>query len=145
MATGAGTGTETVKKEPLPPCVDVAGICLHTLIIAQDLSGGRRRHGGEQQRVPHPVLGNPGLQRGPIVQRRGRHVPHVVLQDALAHRAAGVGLVGAVPLGQLAARLQRSVVDGLEDLFVEQRGLGRLEGVAHKDVGISEALNVRIP
>merc|ERR1719402_2035036 len=124
-----------------PPGVDVAGVRLHRLVITQDLSGGRRWHRGEQQRVPDTVLGHLLLEAAPVVQAGRRDAPHVVLQLALADRAAGIRLVRSLLLGQLAARLYGSVVDRLEDLLVQQLSLLRLEGEPHQDEGVSESLD----
>ena len=45
------------------------------------------------------------------------------LEDSLADRRPLVGLIGAVPFGQLAAGLHGAVVQGLEDLLVKKLGL----------------------
>ena len=68
-----------------PPGVDVAGIRRHTLVAAGNLGGVGGGHGRHPEAVPHPVLGNIGLERGPVVEVGGGHTPHVVLKDPLGH------------------------------------------------------------
>ena len=53
----------------------------------------------------------------------GLDSPHVKLQDAFADGAAGIGLVDSLCLGHLDTGLERSIVDGLEDVAVERLGL----------------------
>ena len=83
------------------PGVDVAGVRLHGLVVAEDLRRAGRGHGGHQQAVPDPVLRNLGLEAGPVVEAGGLHVPHVVLEDALGDWRAGVCGVGSFNLGNL--------------------------------------------
>ena len=84
-----------------PPGVDVAGVGLHGLVVAEDLRRAGRGHGGHQQAVPDPVLRNLGLEAGPVVEAGGLHVPHVVLEDALGDWRAGVCGVGSFNLSNL--------------------------------------------
>ncbi len=121
--------------------VDVRGVRLEALVEAENLTGRGSRHGSEQERVAKTVLGNLGLEAGPVPEVGGCNTPHVVLELTLRSGGTGVGLVGAVLLGKLAGSLESSVVDGLEDLNVEAAGLGRLKSVAHDHEGVSKTLN----
>ena len=62
------------------------------------LGGGGCGHGGQQQGITHAVSGDVGAQAIPVpAVAGGLDSPHVVLQHALAHRAAVVCLIGAWP------------------------------------------------
>jgi len=76
---------------------------------------------------------------------RGRgHPPHVRLQDASAHGAACVGLVGALLGSQLARGLESRVVDRLEDVPVQLLGLARADdGKKERDRNDTVLLSVR--
>ena len=67
-----------------PLGVEVTRVRLHTLalVVAENLGGAGGGHGRHQEAVPHPVLGNFGLERGPVVEVGGGHTPHV-LEDPL--------------------------------------------------------------
>jgi hypothetical protein len=80
-------------------------------------------------------------QHVPLPPVAGFHAPHVELQHALAHGAAFVGLVRAFLLRQVLAGGEGGVVDGLEDLAVEHLGLHAVEGIAHEDEGVRQALH----
>ena len=124
------------------PRVDVARVGLERLVVAEYLSRRGGRHGREQQAVAQTPLGDLGTQRRPVPARRlGLHVPHVELEDALAGWRAGIGLVGAVLLGERAALGESAVVDGLEDVHVELLGLFAVEGEAHEYEGVGHALD----
>ena len=60
---------------------------------------------------------------------------------SLADRRAGVGFVRSELGRQLTAGLQGGVVDGLEDVNVEQLRLLAFKWVTHKDEGISQSLH----
>ena len=64
-----------------PAGVDVTGVGFDGLVVAQDLGGGGRGHGGNQQAVPEAVLGNVGLEGSPVMEVCRGDVPHIVLQD----------------------------------------------------------------
>jgi hypothetical protein len=62
--------------------VDVGGVRLNALVVAEDLSGGGSWHGSHQQRVAHTVLLDLLAQLGPVPQLgAGINTPHVKLQD----------------------------------------------------------------
>lgn len=62
--------------------VDVGGVRLDALVVAEDLSGGGSRHGGNQQRVAQAVLLDLFTQLGPVPQLgAGINTPHVKLQN----------------------------------------------------------------
>jgi len=73
--------------------------------------------------LPHPQAERAQGSPPPSPARLWLYAPHVLLHDALAHGAAGVGLVGAILLGLLHARAQRRVVHALEDVLVQLLGL----------------------
>lgn len=60
---------------------------------------------------------------------------------ALADRRASVGLIWAMFSRQLAAGLQRSIVDRFKDLRVEQLGVATLKRETHQDKGVSQSLH----
>lgn len=74
---------------------------LHTLVVAQDLRGGRSRHRSHQQRVSQSVLRQLRLQSGPVVPVAWLHAPKVELEEAFRRRGSRVRLVRA----QLACQL----------------------------------------
>lgn len=123
------------------PTVNVGGIRLEALVVAQYLRGRSGGHGRQQEAVAQSVPGYVGLQRAPVEAVRGRHVPHVVLQDALTCRRTGIALVGTVLRGLCAGFLQRAVVDGLEDVAVEGAGLVAVERHAHQQEGVGQSLH----
>mmetsp|Transcript_39014 Transcript_39014/g.91260 ORF Transcript_39014/g.91260 Transcript_39014/m.91260 type:complete len:642 (+) Transcript_39014:465-2390(+) len=125
------------------PRVDVRRVRLEALVVAEDLRGRSGGHGREEQRVAHALLGDLRLEGGPIPSVRRRHAPHVVLQHALAYRRALVRLVRAFLLGEVTRAIERRVVDGLEDLFVDQARALRIERQSQVDEGVGEALHAK--
>lgn len=66
-----------------PAAVDVGGVGLEALVVAEDLAGGGGGHGGHQEGVPHAVLGDHLPQRCPVPAIGRGHLPHVRLQNSL--------------------------------------------------------------
>ena len=82
--------------------IDLWAIFLQFLLVeAKNLRCRGGGHGSKQKRVAHTVLSNLGLECSPIPQVGGGHVPHVVLQDTLAHGRTCVGLVRTFNLREL--------------------------------------------
>ena len=124
--------------------VDVGGVRLEALVVAQNLGRGRGGHGRDEERVADAVLGDLGPEPGPVVPVAAGHLgeaPHVGLEDTVGDGGAGVGLVGSVALGDVVGLGERGEVDGLEDLGVELLRFGRVEGHAEEDEDVGEALN----
>mmetsp|Transcript_989 Transcript_989/g.1567 ORF Transcript_989/g.1567 Transcript_989/m.1567 type:complete len:407 (+) Transcript_989:1659-2879(+) len=67
--------------------------------------------------------------------------PHVMLQHALAHRAAGVRLICALHLGELHRGTQTGEIDTLENLAVQLLGLRAVERHAQQDERVRQALH----
>ena len=65
------------------PRVEVGGVWLERLVVAEDLRGGRGRHGRDEQRVAHAVLRDLRAERGPVPTVSRPHSPQVRLQLAL--------------------------------------------------------------
>jgi hypothetical protein len=61
--------------------INVAGVGLDAFVVAEDLSSGGRRHGGQEKRVADPVSCDLRLQGRPVVQVGRSHVPHVILKN----------------------------------------------------------------
>jgi hypothetical protein len=62
--------------------VDVGGVRLDALVVAEDLSGGGSWHGSNQQRVAQAVQLDLFTQLGPVPQLgAGINTPHVKLQN----------------------------------------------------------------
>ena len=123
-----------------PPGVDVGGVGLEALVVAHDLRGGCGGHRSEQEGVPDAVLGNLGLQIGPVPSVGWLDTPHVVLQDALAGGGTLVGRIGSLLLSKIARGGESSKVDGLENVAVELLSLNALPGVSHQRERIGQAL-----
>lgn len=117
------------------------GVRLKALVEAQDLTCTGGRHRSAEEGVPQAMLGDLLLQPGPIPEVGGSYAPEVVLELALAGRRAFVRLIGAIDSGDLAGSFESSVIDGFENLLVEQPGLRAVEGHAQSHEGISEALD----
>mmetsp|Transcript_19724 Transcript_19724/g.41632 ORF Transcript_19724/g.41632 Transcript_19724/m.41632 type:complete len:589 (-) Transcript_19724:922-2688(-) len=127
-----------------PPRVQVGGVGLEALVVAQDLAGRGRWHGRQQEAVPHAVLLDGLPEPLPVPPVARLDAPHVRLQHALADGAAAVLVVRGVDpvlLGRLHAGAQRSVVDRLEDVLVQLARLRAVEGQAEQDEGVSQALH----
>jgi len=131
---------------------DARGVRLERLVVAEDLARRGRRHGRTHERVAEAVLRDLVLELGPVPEVGRRDVPQVVLEQALARGRAAVELVrrvrarlarvlGSVLARHVARRLDRGVVDRLEDLEVELARLGRVEGEAECHEGVGEALH----
>mmetsp|Transcript_1161 Transcript_1161/g.4600 ORF Transcript_1161/g.4600 Transcript_1161/m.4600 type:complete len:635 (-) Transcript_1161:687-2591(-) len=124
--------------------VDVGGVRLEALVVAEDLRGGRGGHGRDEQRVAHAVGGNLLAQAGPVVAVAAGHLrdaPHVRLEDALGHGRVGVGFVRAVHGGDGVGLGERGEVNRLENLRVELLRFGRVEGHAEQDEHVRETLH----
>ena len=127
------------------PGIDVAGVRLDPLVVAHDLSCACSRHGSQQQGVPNSVLGHFGLEGRPVPKIRWCYIPHVVLEDTFADRRPLVGGVRPFFGGYFARRLHRSVIDGLEYLFVQKsRLLAVRETVDNITQGLLKSANFEL-
>jgi hypothetical protein len=124
-----------------PSGVNVARVRLETLVPSQDLRRRRGRHGRDQERVSETVLGDIRLERGPVPEVARGDSPEVVLQPTLGSGRTGVRRVVTVLLGHLAGRLERGVVDGLEDLQVELTSGRTVESHSQGHERVGETLN----
>jgi hypothetical protein len=59
--------------------VQVAGLRLEALAVAQELARGRGGHGRDAEAVPQPGRAHAGPERVPVVHVAGRHAPEVEL------------------------------------------------------------------
>ena len=121
--------------------VDVGGIRLEALVVAENLRGGSSGHRSKQQTVANTVFLYVLLEGSPIPEVGRSDVPHVVLEDALGDGRTLIGGVGALLLGKLAGGSKSGVVDGLEDLNVQLASLSRIEGHTESQESISKTLH----
>mmetsp|Transcript_57690 Transcript_57690/g.108109 ORF Transcript_57690/g.108109 Transcript_57690/m.108109 type:complete len:222 (-) Transcript_57690:1604-2269(-) len=125
-----------------PPHVEVLGVWLEGLVVAQDLSGARRGHRGKQQRVPEAVPADALLQPSPVpAPALGRPSPEVKLKLTLAGWGALKGLVSSLLLRKLARSFAGGEVHRLEDVFVESPCTFALEGQAQDHERVGKPLN----
>lgn len=131
------------RQQPASPWTkqDGRGVGLEAFVEAEDLAGGRRRHGRKEERVAQAGLDDLVLERVPLPQIGRGDLPEVELKQALGRRAAFKGRVGAVGDGELVRGLERGMVERLEDLLVEQLGLRRVERHAQDLERVGEALD----
>mmetsp|Transcript_14943 Transcript_14943/g.44735 ORF Transcript_14943/g.44735 Transcript_14943/m.44735 type:complete len:376 (+) Transcript_14943:584-1711(+) len=121
--------------------VEVGRVRLEALVVAEDL---RRRGGGhrrDEQRVAQAVGSDRRAQARPVPAIRRRDSPQVKLQLATRGGAALPRRVTPELLGELARRLERGVVDSLEDVAVESARLVRLKRQPQPREDISQALH----
>lgn len=127
-----------------PAHVNVARVGLKRLVVAQNLGGAGRGHGGHQQRVARAVLHYLRPQRVPVPAARvGRNAPEVELELALAQGRAGEGFVGPVALGQVLGGRHGREVERLEDVLVQAAGFVALEGHAQGNERIGQPLHAQ--
>ncbi len=121
--------------------VNVGGKRLGALVVSQDLGGGSRGHGGDEQRVAQSVLGDFGLERGPVPAAGGGDTPEIELELSLAGRRTGVRLVVAFRLGEEATGRAGTKVDGLENVTVQLGSTVRVKGDLEHGKGIGKTLD----
>ena len=114
---------------------------LERLVVAQNLRRRGGRHWREKKRVSDAEFSDARLERRPIPHVARHNVPHIVLQDATRDRRARVRFVRSVALGDFARRLERSIVDRLEDLLVELARLLACKRQTHHLEGVSKTLH----
>ena len=120
---------------------NIPRVRLEALVVAQNLTSRRRWHGRNKKRVPETSLRHLLLQRRPVPQVRGRNTPEIILQLTLRCRATFVRRVRAIDSSNVAARLNRSVVDRLRNLLIEVPRLRRVERHAEGHEGVGETLH----
>ena len=126
--------------------VDVGGIRLEALVVAQNLAGRGRRHRSHQKGVPNAVLANFCTQGLPVptaAQAVFANAPHIELELALADGRPFVRLVFAFCFGHVAAGFQGCKVDGFKNVLVQGTCLFGREGVTQHDKGIGQSLNAQ--
>ena len=121
--------------------VDVAGVGLEALVVAQNLTGRCSRHRSDQEGVPQPGTSDFLLERSPVPEVRGGDAPKVVLEFTQLRRASHPCFVRTIALCEFRAGFERSVVDRLEDLDVELLGLRRIKWHAKSHESIGQTLH----
>ena len=126
--------------------VNIAGVRLKALIVAQDLRSGCGGHGRHEQGVAYSVFQYLFAQSFPIpatAQLLGVHAPQIELELPLAHRASLISLIRSVCLGFFNRSLDGREVDRLKDFLVELFGLIGGERHAEFDEGVGQSLNTQ--
>lgn len=128
------------------------GVRLESFVESEDLARRRRGHGGADERVPKAVLSNLLLERRPVPEVGRRNVPEVVLEQTVTGRRSALlevrrvgsrlaGMFGGPFACHVAGRLDRCMVNCLEDLEVQLASLRRIERQAKGHEGVGEALH----
>merc|ERR1719424_1707877 len=126
------------------PNVEILCVGLERLVVPQDLGCARCGHRCHEQRVPQAMLGNFGLQGSPIMSATlGGSAPKVKLQLSLARRRASICFIGPIALSKLAGCLASSIIDCLENVFIQLLCSIGLEWQAHHHECVSEALDTQ--
>ncbi len=123
--------------------VNVGSEGLGTLVVSQDLGGGSSGHGSDEQRVAQSVLGNVGLEGGPVPAAAGGDTPEIELELSLAGRRTGVRLVVAFLFCELATGCAGSKIDGLENVTVQLGSGGTVERNLEHGKGIGKTLDTK--
>ena len=87
------------------------------------------------------MLCNLPLQFRPVPKVGRRYTPQIILQLALTRGTARICLIGTLHGSDLARRLERRVVDSLEDLLVEGSSPVRVEGESENHERVGEAID----
>lgn len=106
--TESGTDLELSREDSAG--VDVTGVGLDGLVVAQDLSCGGRGHGGQQQTVPDTMPGE------------GGGVSEVLMRQRLGHKFTE-GLVGNICVEtncSCIGKMEDKVDNLLGNLFLEK-------------------------
>src|SRR5690606_27689313 len=124
------------------PRIDIRCVWLKAFVVAENLRGGSRRHGRDQERVPYAVLFHVAFELLPVPASALRgDTPHVELEYALGYRRSLEGFVRAGNFGQLHGCLHGTVVYRFENVFVQAPGFLGVEWHAELDERIRQTLN----
>ncbi len=121
-----------------PSQINIGRVRLDALVVAQNLRGGSRGHGRNQQAVSHRLA--PKRLPLPQTAKLGR-LPEVKLKLTPTHGRALKRLVSALLLGQFDALRHRPVIQRLENGNVHEGRLRAVKGQSAKQKDVSQALH----